>query len=600
MAGQVVVEFNATDKVSPVLSKLKASAEKLNQKLQPLTESVKKIGTAGAKGFEKLNNKLNTVSGTLARIGTAAVVRGFAQAGVEAERTAKRLKLLSGEYGETDGVQKLAAEAAEKFTIGQTRAASAVTDLYGRLRPAGVSLKEIGTVFNGVNVAAAKMNLSTADTEGVMLQLSQALGSGVLQGDEFRSIMERLPSVGQAVAKSMEVSVGELKKLSSEGKITTDVIIKALDGLSKQKPPAADAYKQFNAAIENLATTIGTELLPAITPIVQATASLVSAFGELPGPAKTIVAAVVGLAGAFVVLAPAVAAIGPAFAAIGALGLGAKLAALGPIIASIVSALSGLLPILAGVFTGPVGWAALLVGAGTAIYAFRGQIADALKSIGSFFKAAFDAVGNILKKAAQLYMDYYVDPILGFGQDLFDGLVSIFDRIAGVARDPLLAVVGFIRGIFNNILATINRGINGAINLVNRLIAGFNRLPAPNIPFIPQMSVPQFAKGGVVTGPTLAMVGEGGEDEYIIPQSKAAGFAANFLSGKRGAGAIPGFAEGGFVSPSVSIQTGPVTQMDGQNYVTAQDMSQAVQAGVEQTLQFIMSDGTIRTGIGLS
>ena len=45
-----------------------------------------------------------------------------------------------------------------------------------------------------------------------------------------------------------------------------------------------------------------------------------------------------------------------------------------------------------------------------------------------------------------------------------------------------------------------------------------------------------FAKGGVVKGPTLGLIGEGGEPEYIIPQSKAAGFAANFLSGKRGAG----------------------------------------------------------------
>tara|TARA_R110002020_G_scaffold33514_1_gene102022 strand:- start:2139 stop:4793 length:2655 start_codon:yes stop_codon:yes gene_type:complete len=110
-----------------------------------------------------------------------------------------------------------------------------------------------------------------------------------------------------------------------------------------------------------------------------------------------------------------------------------------------------------------------------------------------------------------------------------------------------------------------------------------------------------FAKGGMVKGPTLGLIGEGGEPEYIIPQSKAAGFAANFLSGKRGTGAIPGFADGGVVAPSsasVNIQTGPVTQMGGQNYVTMQDMSQAVQAGVEQTLQFLMSDGTVRTGVG--
>ena len=106
----------------------------------------------------------------------------------------------------------------------------------------------------------------------------------------------------------------------------------------------------------------------------------------------------------------------------------------------------------------------------------------------------------------------------------------------------------------------------------------------------------------MVTGPTLAMVGEGGENEFIIPQSKAAGFAVNYLSGKRGASAIPGFADGGFVASSanVNIQTGPVTQMNGTNYVTTQEMGKAVQAGVQQTLDMIRRNNYVRTQLGLA
>jgi len=110
----------------------------------------------------------------------------------------------------------------------------------------------------------------------------------------------------------------------------------------------------------------------------------------------------------------------------------------------------------------------------------------------------------------------------------------------------------------------------------------------------------KFARGGVVNGPTLGLVGEGGEPEYIIPQSKAAGFAANYLSGQRGLGAIPGFAEGGYATPNVSIQTGPVTQMDGANYVTTQEMTKAVKTGVQQTLQLMRRDIGVRGGLGLS
>ena len=547
--------------------------------------AVEKSSDRATGGLKRLASAGNSLTGVLARVGVAAAAGNFIRSGIEADRTSKRLVNLTKEFGETAKVQAFAADMATRYGLSQVQAANSVSDLFGRLRPMNISLKEIETVFKGVNTAAGRMNLTTADTEGVMLQLSQALGSGRLQGDEFRSIMERLPAIGQAVADSMNVQVSALKKLSSDGMITTDVVIKALEDLASQPPPEVDAYKQFQASLADLSATIGTELLPALTPLIDFTNSLLEAFLQLPGPVKTLVAGVVALGAAFVVLAPAVAAVGPAFAAIGALGLGAKLAALVPIVASIGSALGGLLPILAGIFTGPVGWIALLIGAGVAIYAFRDQIGDALKAIGNFFKAGFEVVGKILKAAAKFYMDFYVTPVLEFGKKLFDGFVGLFKKIADVVKAPFLAVVNFIKGIFNNVLSTIANGINFAVRLVNRLISGFNRLPTPDIPLIPQMTVPQFAKGGVVNGPTLAMVGEGGESEYIVPQSKASGFASNWMAGKRGINAIPGFAEGGVVNPgggggtgntTVQITTGPVLQQEGKQYVTVGDMERAL------------------------
>jgi len=87
-----------------------------------------------------------------------------------------------------------------------------------------------------------------------------------------------------------------------------------------------------------------------------------------------------------------------------------------------------------------------------------------------------------------------------------------------------------------------------------------------------------------------------------VPQSKANAFAANWMAGVRGPAAIPRFAEGGVVMPSsanVSIQTGPVTQMNGTNFVTTQDLSRAVQAGVDQTLALLAGDINVRSGLGL-
>ena len=86
------------------------------------------------------------------------------------------------------------------------------------------------------------------------------------------------------------------------------------------------------------------------------------------------------------------------------------------------------------------------------------------------------------------------------------------------------------------------------------------------------------ASGGYVSRPTATMIGEAG-GEYIVPENKAADFAANYLSGARGAGALMGSS-----SPAINIQTGPVMQQGGQNYVTIQDMEAGLQAVADTIL----------------
>lgn len=110
-----------------------------------------------------------------------------------------------------------------------------------------------------------------------------------------------------------------------------------------------------------------------------------------------------------------------------------------------------------------------------------------------------------------------------------------------------------------------------------------------------------FAQGGIVKKPTLGLIGEGGQPEYIIPESKAQGFAMNYLLGQRGANAVPGFAQGGYVgsTPNVSISTGPVTQMNGTNYVTTQDMTRAVQEGIAQTMRMLNQNPSLRQSVGI-
>ena len=103
--------------------------------------------------------------------------------------------------------------------------------------------------------------------------------------------------------------------------------------------------------------------------------------------------------------------------------------------------------------------------------------------------------------------------------------------------------------------------------------------------------VAAFARGGLVTKPTIALIGEGGENEYVVPQSKATDFAFNHLTSNRGGGFSPNL--------NISIQTGPVTQMNGTNYVTTEDLGEAIRSSVDQTLSLLSGDSSVRRSVGI-
>lgn len=139
-------------------------------------------------------------------------------------------------------------------------------------------------------------------------------------------------------------------------------------------------------------------------------------------------------------------------------------------------------------------------------------------------------------------------------------------------------LVDSIKGLFRGLVSGLVSNLNKAIGFINSVIDRNNALPTPPFPDYPRLGylqVPAFAEGGIVNKPTFAMVGEGGEPEYIIPQSKMATAASNYLAGGRGANIMNGSTGGD--APVVNIQTGPVLEFGGERYVTMQDFNMGLQ-----------------------
>ena len=293
-------------------------------------ESLEKSFERSATKAEKFRSKLGGLKGAILSLGVAALTKRMIGQAASFQQTQIRLKALSSEYGEFNKIQQLVKDNAKTFNLSQAEASSQFSDIYARLRPMGKSLDEIQTVYKGFNATAIASGTSAAAASGAFLQLSQALGSGRLQGDEFRSVSEQIPGILGLVADEMGVTVDQLKDLGSEGKITSDILINALaKGFEKNKDkiqqilaesPAAK-FKEFSNATSELSNAVGTELLPAVTPAVQELTKLLKVVGGLPKPLLAVAAAIAGLGSAAVIAAPGVVALGKALAFISGAGL---------------------------------------------------------------------------------------------------------------------------------------------------------------------------------------------------------------------------------------------------------------------------------------
>ena len=214
---------------------------------------------------------------------------------------------------------------------------------------------------------------------------------------------------------------------------------------------------------------------------------------------------------------------------------------------------------------------------------------------------AWEWIKGTFTAAAENFRNNVVDPIRDKWVQLTEFLPKAMERAANFVKGVWQGVVDKIKEVVNGTMNAIANTINTVIGLVNNVIKGFNALEGPDIKLIPTVSVPKFAQGGFVTGPTLAMVGDNpGGREYIVPEGKASAFANNIIAGRRGAAAIPATtgSSAAPVAAPINITTGPVMEMDGTRYVKVEDLERAVQQTQRQIYATLRTPGG-RRAIGL-
>ena len=189
---------------------------------------------------------------------------------------------------------------------------------------------------------------------------------------------------------------------------------------------------------------------------------------------------------------------------------------------------------------------------------------------------------------------------------LADAFKSIGQAFISMALEIIAKQMTLI--ILQTILNALSGGGN-ALGTANKNLTGTGALKSP----IPGLKVGGYAEGGFVTGPTNALIGEGGEPEYVIPASKMRTAMGRYSAGARGSSVIPGnggepaAASGGVATMEPIDVRYSIERINNVNYVTADQfqrgMAQAAQQGAIQgerrAMRSLKNSAAARRGVGI-
>jgi tape measure domain-containing protein len=235
------------------------------------TAEIKKVANAAkeAEGSTKnlkqstdqLSSSFSSLRGVIAAVGLGALIKEGIQMADTYKMMNARLTLAVA------STKELATAQTELYKMAQNSRSSleATTALYTKLEMAtdsmGKSQAEVLRVTEAVGKALKISGAGAAESASAMMQLGQALGSGVLRGDELNSIMENAPRLAKSIADGLGVTIGQLRSMGAEGQLTAEKVFTAIE---KSGAKLDSEFKKIPPTVSDGMTKIENSLMKVI------------------------------------------------------------------------------------------------------------------------------------------------------------------------------------------------------------------------------------------------------------------------------------------------------------------------------------------------
>lgn len=395
-------------------------------------------------------------------------VKGLMQMSDTLVSTTARLNMVNDGLQTTAQLNSMIFQSANRARGSYAETAAMVSKLGLLAGDAFGSTQEIVAFAEQLNKQMAISGTTTAEAQGAMLQLTQAMASGVLRGEELNSVMDQLPMVTQSITKYLGISQGELRELASDGQITAEIVKNAMFAAAEETNAKFEempmTWGQVWTKFQNYATM---GLRPVLLGLSWVANNL-----EIIGPL------VLGLGGAFAVFQIATNATKIATAVTTAYKFAVDFLSLGygVLTGSTTAASAATLFFNSALMASPITWVlmglALIVGAlyaGVAAYnhftgasvSATGIIAGVMSALGAHvyntvafmyngFAVFANFIGNVFNNpVAAVKVRFYdmAQTVLGYLLNIANGIEGLVNKIPGVTVDLTSGVESWINNL---------------------------------------------------------------------------------------------------------------------------------------------------------
>ncbi|HEZ2359339.1 TPA: tape measure protein [Neisseria meningitidis] len=388
---------------------------------------------------DKIGSGLSGLTGLLAGLASVGFAKSMLDTADAVQSINSQIRQVVSSETEYLAVQRQLLDTANRTRASLESTASLYVSTSRALKDYGYTQQEILKFTEATNNAMTIGGVGAQQQAAALMQLSQALGSGVLQGDEFKSIAEAAPILLDTIAEYMGKSRAEIKKLGSEGQLTADVIFKAISGASEK----------FGEQATKMPMTMG----QALTVFSNNWQSMVSKLLNDSGTMSGIAAVIKLIADNLNLVVPIVAGFAAAIAAAVAPTLALNLALL----------------------ANPFGIIAVAIGTVIGLIAKFGDEIDVFgggwSNLSDVIRAVWQIITETIGEAVGTVKSWF-DGLTGWLNESVGGWSSLFGRVMSVISSAIGAYVN----VYINIFATGWMLIKEAANDMPQFFANLGKL----------------------------------------------------------------------------------------------------------------------------